>query len=967
MPAFDYKGARAAGYTDDQIAQFLTQANANGEDLWIESADYDSAQAPTPVPKLDPNAAPLIAPMGSNAGVAATDQANPIEPFKLAVSPILWAMDRLGQAGNQAAGGAMHEFNQPAPDTLPDALGAIARSAGAFGQGLYSGLAGQKLQPDVLDELKAAGWTDSPIPQGAQAILNAMPNGPQMKPFPVGSMAGAATSPEAGAIGASTLATLPFDALGGSLLQGGRAVTQIPKVAETLDVGRRMTGRFGNALSRGYTLPNQVREPIRDLVLGARGERKLLESEFGDVLDEAKSAIDEAARKTKTDPVAMEKRIRDILETGHKDPALLKSATPDELKAVNALARLRAMLPHVRGQSMLQERELGTHIKDTLKAAETAYLKMNDKGARSALARFESQTGLKLSQTKDIDAALQEAKAIERDLPKFTPQYFEQAGKKTPVEISSLGTKVPGQRSPITRRLSTSELENALDKKAAPLLKAFELKGAQTAKAAANARAITDIADKFGVAVDQAPKTYRKLSELGIMSGLTDAAKASIGNKYVDPEVFEYLDQFTRTIETDGNLMSDFLKLWKPAVTSVNPQFVSRNAQWNAIIGWIRGNRDPRNWVDAANVLGRANPLDEVRGLGVTADQFRKEMLQHNVIGTGVGSDFAITGTRSAPVGSKLIPAAKKPLQLMESANRASEDLARSAFYLAMRRSGKSALEASKEVARVYFDYSLDATSPFLNKMRESYIPFATWARNILPLTFRSLVENPSAFAGMGALGRETAKAQGLAPEDRTRLGGEYKETMGVTLPRNPKDKPDSFRSSSLSQVGYFDVSRAITDPKKWVMSQLTPLITAPAEASGIIANSFTGKKSDDIVELPPAAAAFANLNPEAAKKIGVELASKGRAVGPQWLNTMLRVGGPLGSSVFDIFSADEDARLRAARWLSGVNVKRNLNPRTGEKIEQIIAKKGKLDEKRHKKQSLRLQQRIRQEDEQGG
>lgn len=1076
MPKFDYKGAKDAGYSDQQIEKFIAQQNAHGADLWIDGAEYDSAQTPAPLPGG-------FQPAATEA--TQTDPLAPLRPpgdaFNKAVSPLLFVMDRLAQAGSQAAGGAYREYTRPGPDTPGEALGALGRAAGAYGQGLYSGLSGQQLQPELIDELKKAGWESAISPEAA-ALMNEVPGMVGVN-VPAGSALRAITSPEAAAIAGSTAATLPFDVIGGALLKGGSALSQVPKVAEALDVGRAATSRIGNALSRGYSMPGKFREPIRDIFMGARGERKVLESEFNDLLDEASQAIDRSAAARGVDPALQEKRVRDIMEMGHIDPRLVNSANPDELQAVMALSRMRAILPFIRGGASLKEMSLGSHIAKSAEEATAAateqlatrqfarrlgraevpapsYLPsersgletkvfrhdvegkvpetqvlidklrpvekraavgipplervtpgnalesglmgtpvssgprvteyanevaraseadvrraesvaaQREKQATRAMRRFEARSRIGLprlvtSKKIDVPESIMLMKQHETMFPKFTPRYLEgEAGAKA-IEVSRLGTKVPGVRS-LDRTLSTSQIEQITGKPMMPLLRAFETAGASTAKASANAKALSEVAARFGQSAAKAPKNWRNMSDLGVMSGLSKEARAAIGKTpFVHPEVFKYLDEFTTTIERDGNLLSDFLKGWKPAVTSINPQFISRNGQWNAIIGWIRGNRDPRNWTDAAAVLGRGNPLTEIRGLKLNADQLRNEMLRGNVIGTGTSSEALISGSRSAgrTFGEKLGKAATTPLRGMQGLNTAVEDLSRASFYIAMRRKGMSAMDAAKEVARTYFDYSIDANSPLINRLRAGAVPFVVWSRNILPLTFRSLVENPSSFTAIGALGRETAKLQGLSPENRTRLGPGHKENIAVTLPREFGDKTGTFRSSELSQVGFFDTERAIADPKKYVMSQLTPLITVPAEAAGIIKNAFTGKSSDDIVELPPVAAAFAKANPEAAKKIGVELAAEGRATGPQWLNTVLRTGGPMGSTVFDIFSSDPDRRLKVARWLTGVGIKRNLDPNLGRKFEQIAEKKKASEEKKHVKQARRLQQRIRREE----
>lgn len=52
MPRFDYKRAKAEGYTDEEINQYLRSKRAQGVDVWIDKADYQAATAPSK--PLDP-------------------------------------------------------------------------------------------------------------------------------------------------------------------------------------------------------------------------------------------------------------------------------------------------------------------------------------------------------------------------------------------------------------------------------------------------------------------------------------------------------------------------------------------------------------------------------------------------------------------------------------------------------------------------------------------------------------------------------------------------------------------------------------------------------------------------------------------------------------------------------------------------------------------------------------------------
>lgn len=933
MP-YNYEAAKASGLSDEEIARYLSDKYGYAYEDALKSGvpvqeivqHLLAKDAAGPIAQRATQTGEATLSPGLAAGRAVASVAGPAaqQAFKLAASPILFAADRLAQAGSQGAGAVIRGVREGTPIGIP------LEYARGVGRGLM-GLPG----PEATAEIRATGYQGMTPEQAA--VANALGAAAGLR-VPVGDIARTLTSPEAAGAVASTLAMAPADFVGGKVLEGVRAVSQIPRVAEALDVARKATAPVGRLLSRGYALGHEAREPLRQIVRGARGEERLLEATFSDMLDQAQAAIVDAAKAQKIDPSVAEENVRHLLEVARRDPGVLDLATPDEKRAALALDQLRDLMPRLRKFAHLKERRLGGPL-----------------GVEQGGVEFVPRI--------------------------FTPEAAQKLGLgRRNVEFSELGTPIPGVRA-ANRALTSRELEAQLAKGVGkrgpikeplePLLRAFEMKGKQTARSVANARALQEVAGRFGVSAQEAGPGWRKLSDLGVLQGFTKEAKQGVpglvrhgaelpklplSDAYVDPEVFRYLDEFTReTSPAKIPLLSGFLRKWKPLVTTVNPQFVSRNFQWNAIIGWIRGNKDPRNWTDAAELLSRASPLNRVRGLRLTNDELRVEMLKNGVIGQGTMAEFGSSGRRILRGLEKVSPG--RISRAGTRLNQAGEDLSRAAFYLAMRRRGLGELEAAKQVALTYFDYGRDALSPFLGGLRESAVPFVVWTRNILPLTFRSLIENPSAFAGLGAVGRESARAAGLAPENRARLGPEFKETTAITM---KGEKPGRFNAIPLSQVGYFDVSRALSDPRKFAMTQLSPLVSGPLEVAGIIKNAFTGKDSNDIVELPPIAGKFAQLNPEAAKKIGIRYAQDGRAVGPQWMNTILRTGGPLGTTVFDLWSDDPKARLRVARWLTGVSVRTDLNPATGKKIEQIQAKVARKEEKRHVRQGTRIIQQIK-------
>ena len=830
------------------------------------------------------------------------------------VSHLIQLSDALAERGSRAAGGFIRDLRQGNVANLPVAL--------------EEGLIENK-GPEAIEQFREMGFRESPIPEAAVNALGGTQAGDAAR------LLRALTSPEAAATGASTLATLPVDVATGGALKGARAVSQIPKVAKALDVARNVTAPIGRRLSRGYALPSSMRNEIRDIVGSARGEENVLMDEVNDYLSVAQEAIEKAAKARKVSTGQQESRIRDLLEVVPRKPELAKAMTTEERAAYDALDTLREELPQMRERAGLKARRLGAHLEG--------------------------------------EEALKE--------PGYTPRFFEGPAAKDlgieptrrQQELSQLGTRVPGVRD--VRGMTTRQLEEAFEagqastrgpisKPFVPLLKAFEIRGASTARSAANARAVEQIALRFGTDEAKAGKGFRKLSDLNLFTGFNAADKAPLDKVHVNPEVFKYMDEFTRAADPKQiPLLTSFLKVWKPAVTSINPQFISRNVQWNGIIGWIRGNKDPRNWVDAGNVLGRANPKATVRGLKLTNEELRKELLQGRITGTGTMAEIGVSKRRFLKAGEQAnIP--KRFAGFMARGNQAAEDLARASFYIAMRRKGMAPKEAAERTLQTYFDYSRDAASPFINKLRDTGVPFLIWTRNILPLTFRSLVENPSAFAGFGAISRESARSAGLPEGDRRYLGPEYRDIPGVTLKPEPGDRPGTFRGSPLSQVGFYDAGRAVSDPRKYAFTQLSPLIQGAILTIPGARDAFSGKDALAPTELPPQAAFLAHLQPDIAEKLGIELATENRAIGPNWLNFVFRLSGPMGSAIFDASSGDPDQKLRGERYLTGVGVRRNLDPEKGKDIESIIRYKEGKESQARARSGGRLKSRIQQEEE---
>lgn len=121
MPKFDYKGAKAAGYSDEDIAAYLDRKNASGAGLYIDRADLspDTTRSAPPM-MMTPTANPAISFMAGLRGRA--------------LEALPSAGGFVGGLGGGFLGG------------IPGAIGGAA-AGGALGEGIRQGASGRPISP----------------------------------------------------------------------------------------------------------------------------------------------------------------------------------------------------------------------------------------------------------------------------------------------------------------------------------------------------------------------------------------------------------------------------------------------------------------------------------------------------------------------------------------------------------------------------------------------------------------------------------------------------------------------------------------------------------------------------------------------------------------------------------------------------------------------------------------------------
>jgi hypothetical protein len=948
-------------------------------------AEYSAPAGPQPIPgqpKARPSAAEIDAeysgatppaPQGTNPQNALSNLLSFINPQG---AGLMRGIEEGSERFGQAMGGAM---------------------APAFGQSDLNPLVGAyrgavfKDQPRPAEVYERAGYKG--LDPGLQAGIEA---GGRLAGVPgAGSVAGALGSPEGLGFLTEAAGQTVLDPLAGvasvPLKAAGRAMAPLRELAGIRNVG--------SAFSRGFSIVNSAdRAAIRQIFQESRGVGHGIEDFVETSLDDAERLIRDAAKQRGQNPSVTEKFVRDLTETRHRDPMLASLALPEEHAAADILQNIGDKLPEFRVAEHLRPAELGPRPPGAPPDEETTLAEVQSLITGAARERGEDPmstfarvtqmaSGSKIPSAGPISAKegaaasllkeyanqvgdFQEAIRKAHEAVRYTPRIAEPSLQKVlgtaggrQITASELKPTLPGKRA-VPPETTTSELEAAIEAGAVrktpvkeplkPLLQAFAIRGRGTARSASNARAINDIFHKFAVPESEAGKGWRSMSELGILNEYLPDARKALGSGYVHPEVFRYMDDFSKaTTPPNIPVLNQFLKGWKPIVTTINPGFIGRNFEWNGIVGWIFGNRSPRNWQIAGDAMTGANPLSKVPGLNMVQGQLRNELVENGVIRSGLRQELGMTSARIerpaktllGKIGKGAEKAIKVPSRLGSAVNTAGEDLSRASFYTAMRRNGMSPAEAAKKVRQVYFDYSRDAFTRGENWVRENLVPFYAWTRRILPLTFRALAEHPSAFTRIGSLEYATAKSQNVEQAKVRKFGPEFEQTPGLVLPNYPGQEKGTYRAIPLNAIGFFDPSRmgqTLGEGPRAFVEQLigaaNPLLKTAYEAIWG-KNTFTGRDNTGRpVRMPSWIGAIPATNKALGDKLGIVKGPDGWYA-PDYLYSALSTPGPLASAIGDLYLAskgDRKAGARAIRWLTGVKISEDLSPEKTEQYKTI-------------------------------
>lgn len=879
-------------------------------------------------------------------------------PFARAVGNVVTYPARalfvdLGNAVDRTMGSAMaYSTQRPgAPTSFPNAI--------------WQGVSGQgPTAAEELARIEGRGINEGFLPPGYAEGIDAVTR------TPLGSAAQFASSPQGQGLGMNLAAGSIMDIAGAGVVAPaaravGRAMNPLRQVP-----GIKQTGDF---FSRGFSVADPARrEAIRQGLEAEMGHEALDNFRLAEETLHRQQMAEQVAKRTGETPAQVQMRVRDAIEA----------------------------IPQTQGQSI---RALQT---DERRLAVSLHSQATGERARRVSHGLDPY---------ELHGHLPPAER--QNLPGYsprvgTPQWsdvLQETRGEVPHNVTASGVSTrPGQERVLDPRLNTSQAEQVLshlnpelgtDPAFRPVIEGALMRGEAAHAQIRNAR----IADRLlGMATPhpvgaQVPKGYRRVSDLqGIQSGFSEAKKQALQGAILPEAEVRAVEDFARAtgplsrprnelLRETRDMLSKVGTVWKAAKTSFRPAFTERNAKWNALIGVIRGNRDPRNMTDAALALARTRYSEKVRGLPIRFGDLHRELIENRIVGQGQPMEGAIG--RSLPSDSRVARGVKSVANTLQGLNQAQEDLFRAAFYLAKRRAGMAPAEAAKEVRIAYFNYGRDAFTSGEGAIRRNVIPFYSWMRRILPLTLRSVGETPGAFAQIGNTISSVSLWNGMHPEEVQYLGPDMMQQLGVALPPYPGQEPQERHVMPMGEIGFLDPGqllgtrgRGFHGPTDYLAGSMWPWLkvatsgAAQMQATKIMGGQpsqhgrdfWRGRDLDgSIVELPAYVGVLAHAIPGVAARLDIQI-HDGKVEGPDFTKELLGNLDFFQSALTDIALAqngDASAAQRFKAWALSVNDQpRDLD--TGRQIAASRERKREAEAERieRSREFLHMRQAAEQE-----
>lgn len=310
------------------------------------------------------------------------------------------------------------------------------------------------------------------------------------------------------------------------------------------------------------------------------------------------------------------------------------------------------------------------------------------------------------------------------------------------------------------------------------------------------------------------------------------------------PDIAEALKRKTGPVLDPHPLLQAYdkgLTAWKRYTLGIFPVYHTRNEIDDLFRAVGYGGMNPARLADSARLstwgtpLWRGGPMPTVNvgGKTLTAEEFQKLALKHNVSGSMTRAEMGTTlfrpGAKPGGVTGVAGAISDNPLtRLGQQASRVRENWTRHALFLDRLTKGDSPEAAAAFTNKMLFDYG--DNPPFVNEFLARLFPFIRYTIKNTPLAAEMALKRPGVVSGVEKAREEIAGGQPLGLGDRIGLPYWLRDALPVRVGRNAQGDPEFLRLEG--QLGVTDLNQALSPSAAFQkgLDLLSPGIKTPAE-----------------------------------------------------------------------------------------------------------------------------------------
>lgn len=386
------------------------------------------------------------------------------------------------------------------------------------------------------------------------------------------------------------------------------------------------------------------------------------------------------------------------------------------------------------------------------------------------------------------------------------------------------------------------------------LMRLFDPKHADALKADQ-----TTVQELFSKGATDAP--YHKNPFNRALTTLDDKPVFIHGEVARDLEVIKKLGtdpyQFVRFMGSAAPFYAYMLNTWKKLQTYAGPQFIAYNLR-NQICDTMRmymgGLTDGvQTWKEWGELFPRLAEYQRTGNIGVFSDIAIETPVgringteairladEHGLRGAGQYAADVLSGAPKQGLGAQIAQDSliakispklattkeyvARKWENLKALQQAREDANRVAGFFSRLRAGDTAVEAGMRVERALFDYK--RLSPAANLLRQTgAVPFISWQAKNIPFTIQFALEHPGQF--MGIVRTMDLVAQGQLPDSQIPEWLKGKHQIPLTWNTDAQGKRNVDITTDSGVTPFSDVTELFSDPRRYVMDKLNPVMKA--------------------------------------------------------------------------------------------------------------------------------------------